>query len=117
MYHEGFLATPKDQTPMLMVVDEGTERVAVRTTTQTMFVFDVSIWGFVSGYDWDETQGQLNDMIADVKAFVNSAPDLGDNVLQLRFVEVVGNQFDEQNKRALTRIAATIRYKVTNGTY
>lgn len=117
IYHQSVLGADKSETPMLMVVDEGTERVAVRTATETMYVFDISIWGYVSGFDWDETQEQLNALIADVKKWINTSPSLGDAVLQLRFVEVVANQYDETNKRALTQIAATIRYKVTNGTY
>ena len=116
-FKENYLNMTKDQTPVLMIADQGNDIVLVQSATETMFKFDLSLFGYVAESAWEDAQRELNAILASVKKLINSGPDIGTAVLKWRFVEGLGVAYDNEGRRGWTTIQTTILYKVTNGVY
>lgn len=93
-YRQDFLTMPKDQLPLLMVVDQHNDQVSVMDGTNTRYAVDIVVWGVVAEGSWDLCRQQLNEITAGLRQWVNSGPSLGDNVLAVQWVECQGLSID-----------------------
>ena len=116
-FRENFLTLTKDETPVLMIVDQGNDIPLVQSSTETMFVFDVSLFGFVTEFSYEDARRELNAILTSVKTLINSEPDLGTAVLKWQFIEGQGIVYDNEGRRGYSTFMTRIIYKVTNGTY
>jgi len=116
-YHENYESLYSDQTPLLMVVDLGNDRIVVRDDSHTRYAFDIEIWGFVARKGWSETVEELNGIMSDVKKWVNAGPSLDSAVLTIDWIEAMPHSYDPKRLRGLTGMTLNVIYYVDNGTY
>jgi len=116
-YDENVLTKGKYKTPCIMIRDTGNEQRLIDDGTNTRFAFDVDIIGFVRTQSWAKVQENTNAIVAAVKQYINSGPDLGDYVLALQYVEGLGVDYDQQGGLGSVGIRARVIYWCTNGTY
>ena len=118
-YRENHLTMPKNQTPTIMLADQGDDTVLVQSPTETMYSVSVALFGFSRRDTWEATKADLNAIIASVEQLIDSEPDLGSAILDWQYVEGLGHFFTDQklNNYGYTTILTTVLYRVTNGTY
>lgn len=117
MFRSNYLQTDQAFLPIVMVVDNGNDTVIVNDGTRTRYSVDVTLWAYCRGYDWPDAQSKLNEVIAAIRALINSVPTIHSQVLAWQHVDNAGHDFDQQNKGAHTAVRTRLIYYATNGTY
>lgn len=112
MYHKNYL---NDSTPCLMLIDELNDEVLVEDASNRRSAFDVLFIGFVTGDSFTLVQEDANALVSSIRKFIDSGPDLGDNVLDFQYIETLGGEWDAENVRAEVSILARIIYYVGIG--
>ncbi len=112
-----YLTLTKDQTPILMMVDQGDDTLLAKSPTETFIGIEIRLIGFTRRDTWEETKAELNAIIAAVQQLIDSPPDLGTAILALQYTGGLGHYFDDAQKYGHTTILIRVLYKVTNGTF
>ena len=116
-YHFGFLDEYRSQCPILMVIDQGNDERLVYDSTHTLFAFDVDLWGYSSKTNADDLQAQYNAIVASIKQWIYTNPDLGSAVRDVQYVGSPGLFLDQQSKQALVQVQIRILYYCVNGSF
>ena len=106
-----------DETSFVMVVDTGNEIYVVPDPTHTRYSFDVEVLAYVKGRTTSDGIAELNNIIADVKQWVNAGPSLGSNVFAIDWIENTGSQFDGEHNQMYTTMLLRVVYWAIHGTY
>lgn len=116
-FHFNYQMEFKNNTPVLMVIDQGNEQRAVADATHDRYIFDVMMAGYLKGPTYENMRLSLNDIQAAIKDFVNSSPSLGDNVLAVQYVEGLAHAIDADKNQGETASTIRIIYWCVKGTY
>uniref|UniRef100_A0A6M3JTC1 Tail protein n=1 Tax=viral metagenome TaxID=1070528 RepID=A0A6M3JTC1_9ZZZZ len=116
-FHVDYVNKYKSQTPVLMIIDQGNDERLVYDNTNSLFAFDVQLWGYSSDQNYDTMQKSYNDMVASIKQWIYSNPSLGSYVRDVQFVAGLGVFLDQTHNHALVQVQIRILYYCVNGSF
>lgn len=116
-FDENLLTKKSWESPLVMFVDTGEEVHLVQDITSDRFAAALYIRGFVKEASEAKALEALNNVIADVKRFLNSEPSVCTEMLAVRYVGSEANRFDADKFTADCIIGARVVYVCTRGTY
>lgn len=90
-YRLKFVDASKDVHPWIMIYDGDPEEKAAEDADDVVFYMPLELWGLVCVDTDDELVAELNKMTADLKKFVYSSPNLGDNMREIQFLDTAGH--------------------------
>jgi len=115
-FDEDYLNKFKGQTPLLMVNEEGTEEQVVADGTHDRFAITITVTGYLNGGSHESLQRDSNDMVAALKQFANSDPDLGANGLAMFWMEMPTYRITD-SKQSVIRGTFQVLYWTPKGSY
>lgn len=89
-FDENYKTKFKGQTPLLMVKETGEEVQLVADATHDRFQITIEVTGYLKGGSHETLQKDSNNLVAALKRFANSDPDLGTNALAMFWFTMPG---------------------------
>lgn len=105
------------RSPMIMVLDPGEDEERHQDDTHYRYWMPITIRGFIRNDTSIDMQQQLNLLISFIKQWIDSVPDLGSDVADIRFLNGAANRFSEDDSVADCIINARITYWATAGSF
>lgn len=115
-FDEDYLVKFKGQTPILMVNEAGLEEQLVADGTHDRFAITITVTGYLSGGSHSSLQRDSNDLVAALKQFANSDPDLGDNALAMFWLEMPSYRITKDAESVITG-SFQVLYWTPKGSY
>lgn len=109
-YTENHQSLFAEDTPILMVLDEGNEQILAEDDESVMLMYGINLKYYISGANWQDVQLEMNNFIESQHAFLESSPSLGAYVLDLRFSEARETGWKHDTKEAWKDIMWEVVY-------
>lgn len=115
-YTENHQSLFNDETPILMVLDDGDERMIAEDDEAVQLLYNINLKYYINGANWADVQLEMNNFIESQHAFLESSPALGDYVLDLRFSEAQPTGWKHDTKEAWKDVIWEVVYYRTKTT-
>ncbi|MBD3403519.1 hypothetical protein GF420_11530 [candidate division GN15 bacterium] len=112
-YDENYLI---ETGPLVMIIDSGIESLVTQDQDNIRYSVQVDFHAYAKGESFSDAQAKVNGLVDAIRAWINSGPSLGSNVLSFKFVEGTDTIIDGDDYKLRSVLRTRIVYYVAKST-